>query len=599
MVKSLSQTNQKKTNFTLKEQWDILKYLFTFAKSEFKWFSLSIVMMVIASTLSAYLPIIIQQYIDHYLMTLSATMTITIRVALTYLSLLIVRMVIVYIKDYSFKLASERTVAQMRNKIYHKLGGLSLDYFNKVPNGEVVSRVTNDTETIKEFWNVFLTFFDGFINAFMIGVAMFSLNAAMSWIFMAFIPIVLVLIYVYQKISTVIYRRMRRALSNVNAQLSESTMGMWLIQQFNQTERMKTEFETVNNEYLVARSNMFKMNALLLMPAINLIEQLVLIIVIWVFASQLLNGSIIDIGLIYAFTTYSKSFFHPIGSMLDSLSVYQDGLVAASRGMDLLANTDIAPQQSSVESDSDIEGSIDIHDLYFSYDGEHDVLRDIDIDVNPGEMIAIVGHTGSGKSTIINLLMRFYDYHRGSINIDQQSIKDYSKETLRKQIGLVQQDAFMFYGNVLDNIRLHGDYTDEEVIRAAKFTGANHFIETMEKGYHTHISEGGSSLSAGQRQLINITRTVLRNPRVLILDEATANIDTETEQYIQQSLEKIREQSTLIVIAHRLSTIRNADKIYVLHKGRIIEQGHHNELIDQEGTYYDMYQLQTLQEQNQ
>lgn len=598
-MKTLNQNKQKKTNFTLKEQWRILTYLFNFARNEFKWFALSIVMMIIASTLSAYLPIIIQQYIDEYLMTQSATMAITLRVALTYLILLLIRMVIVYIKDYSFKLASEHTVAQMRNHIYHKLGDLSLDYFNNVPNGEVVSRVTNDTETIKEFWNVFLTFFDGFINAFMIGVAMFSLNAPMSWIFMAFIPLVIGLIYIYQKISTVIYRRMRRALSNVNARLSESTMGMWLIQQFNQTERMKEEFDEVNQEYLVARTNMFKMNALLLMPAINLIEQVVLIIVIWVFASQLLSGGLVDIGLIYAFTTYSKSFFHPIGSMLDSLSIYQDGLVAASRGMDLLANDNTEPRQLLNEQQEEVEGTIDINDLYFSYDGVNDVLKDIDIDVDAGEMIAIVGHTGSGKSTIINLLMRFYEFNQGTINLGEHSIKNYSKESLRQQIGLVQQDAFMFYGDVLDNIRLHGDYTDEEVIKAAEFTGASHFIETMEKGYYTHISEGGSSLSAGQKQLINIARTVLRKPKVLILDEATANIDTETEQYIQLSLEKIREQSTLIVIAHRLSTIKNADKIYVLHKGRVIEQGHHDELIAQEGTYYDMYQLQTLQEQNQ
>lgn len=595
----MSQNKQKKTSFTLKEQGKILNYLFGFAKKEFTWFALSVVMMFIASALSAYLPIIIQQYIDQYLTTQSATIQITLRIAITYLVLLVLRMVIVYIKDYSFKLASERTVAHMRNHIYRKLGTLSIDYFNKTPNGEVVSRVTNDTETIKEFWNVFLTFFDGFINAAMIAVAMFSLNASMSWVFMAFIPLVLALIYVYQKISTVIYRRMRNALSNVNARLSESTMGMWLIQQFNQTERMKEEFDEVNQEYLVARTNMFKMNALLLMPAINLIEQVVLVVVIWIFATQLLRGSVVDIGIIYAFTTYSKSFFHPIGSMLDSLSIYQDGLVAASRGIDLLNNDNTEPKADNNALDKTIQGDIAIDDLYFSYDGVHDVLRDIHINAKEGEMIAIVGHTGSGKSTIINLLMRFYEYYQGKISIDNDSIKSYSKESLRQQIGLVQQDAFMFYGDFMDNIRLHGDYTDEEVREAARFTGADHFIETMEDGYHSHISEGGSSLSAGQKQLINIARTVIRNPKILILDEATANIDTETEQYIQRSLDKIRQQATLIVIAHRLSTIKDADRIYVLHKGRVIEQGRHDELIAQEGTYYDMYQLQTLQDQTQ
>lgn len=591
----MSNQKSKKTNFTLSEQFGVLRYLFSFAKNELGWFALSIGMMVIASALSALLPIIIQRYIDEYLAASSATLQTTMRVAGTYLGLLFIRMIVVYIKDYTFKMASEHTVAHMRNNIYGKLGLLSLDYFNKTPNGEVVSRVTNDTETIKEFWNVFLTFFDGFINAATIGIAMFSLNAAMSWVFMAFIPIVFALIYIYQKVSTVIYRKMRSALSKVNARLSESTMGMWLIQQFNQTERMKEEFDEVNQEYLVARTNMFKMNAILLMPAINLIEQIVLVIVIWIFASQLLSGTAVDIGIIYAFTSYSKSFFRPIGSMLDSLSVYQDGLVSASRGMALLANPNTEPQPESDAVDRGIDGQIDIDNLYFSYDGKNDVLKEITMNAAPGEMIAIVGHTGSGKSTIINLLMRFYEFQQGQIALDNHSIRQYTKESHRSQVGLVQQDAFMFYGNFFDNIRLHGNYTDEEVIEAAKFTGADHFISQLDSGYHSPISEGGSSLSAGQKQLINIARTIIRNPSILILDEATANIDTETEQYIQRSLEKIREQATLIVIAHRLSTIKNADRIYVLHKGRIIEQGRHEDLINLEGTYYDMYRLQSLQ----
>ena len=591
----MSKEQQKQTSFTLKEQWNILGYLFGFAKSETAWFAGSVVAMIIASGVSAYLPIIIQRYIDQYLGNQSATFQISLLVAGTYFGLLIAKMVIVYLKDYTFKIASEKTVANMRNNIYQKLGQLSLDYFNVTPNGEVVSRVTNDTETIKEFWRVFLTFFDGFINALTIGVAMFSLNAAMSWVFMAFIPLVFVLIYIYQKISTRVYRRMRQSLGQVNARLSESTMGMWLIQQFNQTERMKAEFDVINQDYLVARTNMFKMNALLLMPAINLMEQIVLVIVIWIFAGQLLGGSIVDVGLIYAFTSYTKSFFRPIGSMLDSLSVYQDGLVAASRGIALLASDQLEPQQAVTRTDQSVAGQVDLQDVTFSYDGTQDVLRAIELNAKPGEMLAIVGHTGSGKSTIINLLMRFYEFQQGQLAIDEQSIRQLSKKSLRSQIGLVQQDAFMFYGNFYDNIRLHGDYTDEEVIEAAKFSGADDFISGLEAGYETLITEGGASLSAGQKQLINIARTILRQPRILILDEATANIDTETEQYIQRSLEKIRQQATLIVIAHRLSTIKDADKIYVLHKGRVIEQGKHDDLIDLEGTYYDMYRLQSLQ----
>lgn len=591
----MNQKSAKKTSFSLREQAQILKYLFGFARKHLKWFILSILLMVLASAFSAYLPVIIQRYIDQYLAKGTATTSITLRVALTYLAILTVRLVVVYYKDFTFKIASEQTVADMRDTIYHKIGALSMDYFNKTPNGEVVSRITNDTETIKEFWNVFLTFFDGFINAFMIGIAMFSLSVSLSWVFMAFIPLVIILVYVYQRISTRVYRRMRRALSRVNAQISESTMGMWLIQQFNQTERMKAEFNEINQDYVTARKNMFKMNAIFLMPAVNLIEQVVLVLVIWIFGQELLAGRALDIGLIYAFTSYSKSFFHPIGSMLDSLSIYQDGLVSASRGMYLMNNPMIDPQQASETVGQTIQGQVEINDLTFAYDGKHNVLRNIDIEAKPGQMIAIVGHTGSGKSTIINLLMRFYEYEQGQILIDNQSIRDYSKGALRQDIGLVQQDAFMFYGNFIDNIRLHGDYSDEEVKAAAHFTGADHFINELEDDYQTIISEGGTSLSAGQKQLINISRTILRKPQILILDEATANIDTETEQYIQASLDKIRQQSTLIVIAHRLSTIKNADQIYVLHRGKVIEAGRHDELIAQEGSYYDMYRLQTLQ----
>lgn len=584
---------ERKTTFTLVEQWKILQYLFSFARQQMKWFILSMMLMVVASSLSAYLPIIIQRYIDQELMT--ATTQTTLQVTFTYLSILAFRMVIVYIRTFMFRMASEHSVATMRNTIYDKLGSLSMDYYNETPNGSVVSRVTNDTETIKEFWNVFLAFFDGLVNAITIGAAMFALNVSMSWVFMAFLPLVLFLIYYYQKVSTVVYRRMRNALSQVNSKLSESIMGMWLIQQLNQSQRMKAEFKVINDEYMVSRNKMFTMNAILLMPAVNLIEQIVLALVIWIFGNQLLGGTILDVGLIYAFTAYSKSFFHPIGNMLDSLSIYQDGLVAASRGIHLIAHKSLAPLPNPGANYQSIQGKVGIDHVSFSYDGVQDVLKDIQIQAQPGQMIAIVGHTGSGKSTIINLLMRFYDFNRGKIVIDDESIKDYTKASLRENIGLVQQDAFMFYGNFLDNIRLHGDYSDQEVIEAAKFTGADHFITQLEAGYQTEISEGGASLSAGQRQLINISRTILRRPSILILDEATANIDTETEQYIQQSLEKIRHQSTLIVIAHRLSTIKNADRIYVLHKGKVIESGQHDDLIARGGNYYDMYRLQTLQ----
>lgn len=590
---------ERRTNFTMNEQAHILKGLLSFTKNYWQPFALSVLGMTAVSAINAYLPVMIQRYIDNYLAVDEATLEITIRISLFYLGFVILKLLLVYIKDYAFKIASEKTVGSMRNRVYHKVVHLGMRYFDQTPTGSVVSRVTNDTETIKEFWNVFLTFLDGLLNAVSIGIAMFALNARLAWIFMGFIPIVIVLMYLYQKYSTIIYGRMREALGQVNAKLSESITGMAIIQHFHQEKRMKEEFDAVNQEYVSARISMFRMNALLLMPAVNLIEAVALFIVLWVFGIQFLDMTVTDVGVVYAFTSYSKSFFHPIGNMLDSLSVFQDGLVSGSRVLAILDREDDAPQAVTGAEGQITNGKIEIKDLSFSYDNENDVLHDISITANPGETIALVGQTGSGKSSIINVLMRFYDYHRGEILLDGKSIRDIPLESLREKMGLVLQDSFMFFGNIADNIRLHGDYTEAEVRAAAEFVNADGFISELEGGYDAKVIEGGNTFSTGEKQLLSFARTILRDPKILILDEATANIDTETEKKIQLGLQNMRKGRTTIIIAHRLSTIRDADKIYVLRHGRIIEAGNHESLIAERGVYHDMYQLQTFQEKGE
>lgn len=590
----MSQDKSKKS-FTAKEQGKILKYLFSFTKEYKVAFIVSIAMMIVSAIIGAVMPLVIQRYIDEYISTQSATLQISITVALLYFGLGLARGVLNYFQKYLFSTRSEQSVGKMRNRLYGKLGRMNMNYFNQTPNGEVVSRITNDTETIKDFWNVFLIFFDGLTNAVMIAFAMFSLSASLSWVFMAFVPLVIILVIIYQKVSTRVYKRMRNALAMVNARLSESITGMRIIDHFNQKDRMKKEFEEVDRDYVDARINMFKMNALLLNPAVNLIQQLVLATIIFLFGGLMLNGNILELGIVYAFTSYAQSFFSPIAHMMDSLSQYQDALVSGHRGILLLQSDQLEPSQSLEADDRFIEGQVSLDDLSFSYDGENLVLKNVDIQAEPGQMIAFVGHTGSGKSTIINLLMRFFEFDQGEIKYDDVSIRDYNKNSLRTQVGLVQQESFMFYGNFYDNIRMHGDYSDQEVQEAAKFSGAHNFIMETTDGYDTLVHEGGSSLSQGQKQLISIARAVLRNPSVMIFDEATANIDTQTESHIQASLEKIRSENTLIVIAHRLSTIKNADRIYVLSQGKIVEQGDHNQLIEKQGTYYDMYRLQSLQ----
>lgn len=580
-------------SFSLKENLSIMMRLLQFAQPYWKVFTLSLIAMAVVSGINAYLPIIVQRYIDQYLVNDVFEVGILVRVLLFYAGLTIAKLALTYIKDYLFKNASEQTVANLRRSIYEHVIHLEMRYFDQTPNGSVVSRVTNDTETIKEFWNVFMQVANGLFNAISIAIAMFTLDVKLALIFMAFLPVVIILMYIYQKKSTVIYGRMREALSKVNTELAESITGMMTIQHFNQTDRKKEEFDDVNQEYVDARIKMFKMDAVLLMPAISFIEVVVLVIILLMFGQEYLSGIAVNVGVLYAFTQYAKQFFNPIGEIMNSLSIFQNGIVSGSRVIHLINKDDLAPHANPGVTGEVTAGKIEITDLTFSYDGENDVLKNINITAEAGETIALVGQTGSGKSSIINLLMRFYEFNRGQIKIDDQSIKEIKDSDLREKMGLVLQDSFMFYGNVRDNITMYGDFTDQEVRKAAEFVNADKIIDNLEDGYQSKVIERGASFSTGEKQLISFARTILRDPTILILDEATANIDTETEMMIQEGLSNMRQGRTTIVIAHRLSTIKEADRIYVLRQGEIIESGTHDELIAQGGMYYDMYELQT------
>lgn len=580
-------------SFSLKENLSIMMRLLQFAQPYWKVFTLSLIAMAVVSGINAYLPIIVQRYIDQYLVNDVFEVGILVRVLLFYAGLTIAKLALTYIKDYLFKNASEQTVANLRRSIYEHVIHLEMRYFDQTPNGSVVSRVTNDTETIKEFWNVFMQVANGLFNAISIAIAMFTLDVKLALIFMAFLPVVIILMYIYQKKSTVIYGRMREALSKVNTELAESITGMMTIQHFNQTDRKKEEFDDVNQEYVDARIKMFKMDAVLLMPAISFIEVVVLVIILLMFGQEYLSGVAVNVGVLYAFTQYAKQFFNPIGEIMNSLSIFQNGIVSGSRVIHLIDKDDLAPHANPGATGEVTAGKIEITDLTFSYDGENDVLKNINITAEAGETIALVGQTGSGKSSIINLLMRFYEFNRGQIKIDDQSIKEIKDSDLREKMGLVLQDSFMFYGNVRDNITMYGDFTDQEVRKAAEFVNADKIIDNLEDGYQSKVIERGASFSTGEKQLISFARTILRDPTILILDEATANIDTETEMMIQEGLSNMRQGRTTIVIAHRLSTIKEADRIYVLRQGEIIESGTHDELIAQGGMYYDMYELQT------
>ncbi len=579
---------------TVREQYQITKRIMQYAKPYWKEFLLALIFSSGQIIATVFMPRVIQLYIDQYLANASATVRTATLFTGLYAFLLIIQGISNYFSTYIFSMASEKTVENIRNVIFDKVINLGMRYFDQTPGGSIVSRVTNDTETIKQFWNVFFAIFEGFATIIAVFIGMWSLNQTMALYFLLFVPLMVFSIWLYQNYSTRIYRQLRENLSRLNTKINESILGMSVIQHLRQEKRTMDEFEEQNENQFKGHIAMVRMNALLLNSVINLFEGLSIALVFYVLGKQYFDG-LLEVGIVYAFTQYSANFFRPMGMMMDNLSSLQDGVVSSSRILRVLDHQEHVPEQTINPAASIKEAKIEFKNLTFSYDGEQDVLSNISFTVNPGETVALVGHTGSGKSSIINVLMRFYEFKSGDVLIDGHSIREFPYEALREQVGLVLQDSFLFYGDVNRNIRLlDHEISDYSVREAARFVKADTFIEADPAGYKKRVIERGASYSSGQKQLISFARTMARKPKILILDEATANIDTETEEHIQNSLQKMRENRTTIAIAHRLSTIRDANQIIVLEKGRIIEKGSHDELIDLGGTYFQMYRLQSM-----
>lgn len=582
-------------SFTMKEQKTIIKRLLTFAKPFKKEFVLSLMFAVSLAVINIILPKILQIFMDDHLTAENTTMNIILYFAGLYAIGILFKAIVWFGQWVLYFKGSLKTYQSIRLELFKKLQNLGMRYFDQTPAGSIVSRVTNDTETLFEFWLVFIMVLSALFGVIASFVAMSLINLQLTLICLIFFPILGIIIWYYQKFSSKIYRGMREKLSNLNTKLNESISGMSIIQYFRQEERLEEEFEASNDDYLQSKYAMIKTNSLLLAPIINLLFALATALVIGFFGYDALSSPV-DVGFIYAFISYVQQFFNPMTNMMDFLSIFQDGVVAGSRIIHILDHEELTPQQNPGANAEIKEAKIEFRNVSFSYDGKTNVLNNISFVANPGETVALVGHTGSGKSSIINVLMRFYEFYDGQILIDDVDIKDYPMKELREKMGLVLQDAFMFYGDIASNIRLlNKDITDEQIIEAAKFVQADKYINTLPNKYHAKVIEGGTSFSSGQRQLISFARTIVTDPKILVLDEATANIDTETENLIQEGLEKMRSGRTTIAIAHRLSTIKDANLILVLERGNIVEHGNHDQLIEHEGLYYDMYRLQNSQ----
>lgn len=580
----------------LKEQFQIVKRMFYYAKPYKKQFFIAIFWGACLAVINVMLPKILQVFMDDYLTTKTATSQVILTFAALYFGVTLVKIVVWFLQMYLYQMATEKTVQNIRNQLFEKLHTLGMRYFDQTPAGSIVSRVTNDTETIKDFWGVYLTVLQGLFAIVSAFTAMFLLNRTIALWCLLFLPVLLVIVWYYQRFSSKVYRGMREKLSQLNTKLNESISGMSIIQQFRQEKRLQKEFNETNESYYRSRVAMVKTNALLLGPIINLLYTFSLAVVLGFFGYDALKEPV-SVGVIYAFISYVQSFFNPMTNMMDNLSIFQDGMVSSGRVLRIMDNQELSPAQSEQAAETIQDAKIEFKDVSFSYDGEHNVLHHISFTANPGETVALVGHTGSGKSSIINVMMRFYEFYEGDILIDGKSIKNYPITELRQKMGLVLQDSFLFYGNIKNNIRLMNPLISDAAIEdAARFVQADTFINQLPNDCESKVIERGASYSSGQKQLISFARTIVTDPKILVLDEATANIDTETETLIQEGLKKMRKGRTTIAIAHRLSTIRDANLILVLDHGEIVERGSHDELIDLGGIYYDMYRLQNSEE---
>lgn len=538
-------------------------------------------------------PIIVKIFIDDYLTPRVFSYGPLVMLASLYVGLQLLNAIVSYLQLVKFQEIALWIIQQLRMDIFSKVQSLGMRYFDRTPAGAIISRVTNDTEAIKEmFVSVMVTFIQGIFLLIGIFTAMFILNVKLALFCLFILPVLYWIMALYRKYSSKYYLDLRERLSQLNAKLNESIQGMSIIQVFRQEKRLREEFGEINDWHYRAGMKNIKIDGLLLRPAIDLVYTAALIVVLGFFGVTSFNSPI-EIGVLYAFVNYLDRFFEPINQMMVRLSFYQQAIVAASRIFHVLDDGELAPSQEEESNLAVREGKIEFKNLHFSYDGKRDVLKDITFTAHEGDTVALVGHTGSGKSSIINLMMRFYEFERGDILIDGVSIKKYPKEELRDKMGLVLQDPFLFYGTVKDNISLHNDgLTDEEIMEAARFVQADEFIEKLPDKYEHKVVERGAAFSSGQRQLLAFARTMAADPKILVLDEATANIDTETEEAIQRALGKMRKGRTTIAIAHRLSTIQDADLILVLHQGEIVERGTHQELLAKQGLYHKMYVLQ-------
>lgn len=513
-------------------------------------------------------------------------------ISLIFLLTIIAGFLFNYLQVYLLFYTGQKIIYNMRQELFSHLLRLPLSFFDKNPIGRLVTRVTNDMENLNEMYTaVLVNLFKDIFLLLGIIVIMLKMNWQVALVSFITIPLIVMSAAIFRKESRKAYRQVKVKLAKINATLSENISGMKIIQMFNRENFKYDEFVGINKEHKQASMRELIVFAIF-RPSLDLIYSLALALLIWYGGGKVLQGTL-PFGVLFAFVNYIDQFFKPINDLSEKFNILQSAMASAERIFLLLDEEETIKNPENPIPINKIHGKIEFKNVWFAYEGENWVLKDVSFTINPGETAAFVGATGAGKTSIISLITRLYDIQKGEILIDGKNIKEIDKYELRSQIGAVLQDVFLFTGDIKGNIRLNDDeITDEKILEVSRFVNADNFIEKLPQKYDEKVMERGATLSSGQRQLLAFARALAFDPSVLVLDEATSNIDTETELLIQDAIKKLIKDRTTIVIAHRLSTIQHADNIIVMHKGRVREMGKHQELLDKKGMYYDLYLLQ-------
>lgn len=567
------------------------RVLLGYAKPHRVTFALMVVCALLAIAADLFQPFLVKIAIDDHLMSGDTNYGTLVVISAVYLGLSLSSLLFTYLQNNLLQHAGQSIVAKIRKELFEHISKQSMSYFDRVPSGSLITHVSSDTETLNQLFNQVLLSLvrDGMTLVFII-VMMFQLDVKLTLYCLILLPIIALIAIAFRSYMRKTYQLARTNLSRLVAFVAENLAGMNLIQAFHQEQEQQAQFTDKNRTYY--RSNLREIRTnVLFNRSFDMLGHLSVAFVVWLGGIAVVDKAI-EFGVLYAFITYIRLFFQPINTITQQWNTLQSATVSVNRIWSIFS---VQPEVTDAVKPTDVDlasvrGRIDFNRVHFAYQEGIPVLRDVELHIRPGEMIGIVGTTGAGKSSLIGLLCRFYDVTRGSVKIDGTDIRDIPQATLHRIVGLVQQEPYLYSGSIVDNVRLFDEsITREAVIEACTFVGADAIIRRMKDGYDTRLSERGSGLSAGERQLISFARIIVFQPKILILDEATANLDSHTEQLIQSALHVVSQGRTTLVIAHRLSTIMQADRIVVMRQGEIVEEGDHRELLELHGYYEQLY----------